>query len=71
MQGIREWQDYQVTARMTPHMCQAGGLAPTFRRVIFKNGELCVKLISIVSAKHLTRSRSGALPLELISVILH
>jgi len=27
MQGTRQWQDYQVTARMTPHMCQAGGVA--------------------------------------------
>ena len=27
MQGTRDWQDYQVTARMTPHMCQAGGVA--------------------------------------------
>ena len=26
MQGTREWQDYQVTASMTPHMCKAGGL---------------------------------------------
>jgi len=26
IQGTREWTDYQVTARMTPHMCQAGGL---------------------------------------------
>ena len=28
MQGTREWTDYQVTVRMTPHMCQAGGIAP-------------------------------------------
>jgi hypothetical protein len=27
IQGTREWRDYQVTARMTPHMCQAGGVA--------------------------------------------
>jgi hypothetical protein len=27
MQGTREWTDYQVTVRMTPHMCQAGGIA--------------------------------------------
>ena len=27
MQGTREWTDYQVTARMTPHLCEAGGLA--------------------------------------------
>lgn len=27
MQGTREWTDYQVTARMTPHMCEAGGIA--------------------------------------------
>ncbi len=26
MLGTREWTDYQVTARMTPHMCQAGGI---------------------------------------------
>lgn len=26
MQGTREWTDYQVTATMTPHMCNAGGL---------------------------------------------
>lgn len=26
MQGTREWQDYQVKARMTPHMCEAGGV---------------------------------------------
>jgi hypothetical protein len=26
MQGTREWQNYRVTARMTPHMCEAGGL---------------------------------------------
>lgn len=26
MQGTREWTDYQVTATMTPHMCDAGGL---------------------------------------------
>lgn len=25
-QGTRAWQDYQVTARMTPHMCEAGGV---------------------------------------------
>jgi len=27
MQGTREWTDYQIIARMTPHMCQAGGVA--------------------------------------------
>jgi hypothetical protein len=27
LQGTREWTDYQVTARMIPHMCQAGGIA--------------------------------------------
>ncbi len=27
MQGTREWTDYQVTARLTPHMCDAGGVA--------------------------------------------
>lgn len=27
MQGTREWTDYQITVRMTPHMCQAGGVA--------------------------------------------
>ncbi len=27
MQGTREWQDYALTARLTPHMCQAGGIA--------------------------------------------
>ncbi len=27
IQGTRDWQDYQVTARMIPHMCQAGGVA--------------------------------------------
>lgn len=26
MQGTRDWKDYQVTATMTPHMCNAGGL---------------------------------------------
>jgi len=26
MQGTREWENYRVTARMTPHMCEAGGL---------------------------------------------
>lgn len=26
MQGTREWADYQVTARLTPHMCLAGGI---------------------------------------------
>jgi hypothetical protein len=26
IQGTREWTDYQVTARMTPHLCKAGGL---------------------------------------------
>ena len=26
MHGCREWTDYQVSARMTPHMCKAGGL---------------------------------------------
>ncbi len=26
MQGTRDWHDYRVTARMTPHMCQAGGV---------------------------------------------
>lgn len=26
-QGTREWTDYQVMTRMTPHMCQAGGVA--------------------------------------------
>ena len=26
MQGTREWTDYQVTARLTPHMCKAGGV---------------------------------------------
>ena len=26
MHGTREWTDYQVTARMTPHMCTAGGI---------------------------------------------
>jgi ADP-ribosylglycohydrolase len=26
MQGTRDWTDYQVTVRMTPHMCQAGGV---------------------------------------------
>ena len=26
MQGTREWKNYRVTARMTPHMCEAGGL---------------------------------------------
>jgi hypothetical protein len=26
MQGTREWEDYQVTAQLTPHMCQAGGI---------------------------------------------
>jgi len=25
--GTREWTDYQVTVRMTPHMCEAGGVA--------------------------------------------
>jgi ADP-ribosylglycohydrolase len=27
MQGTRDWVDYQVTARLTPHMCEAGGVA--------------------------------------------
>lgn len=27
MQGTREWTSYQLTAQMTPHMCQAGGIA--------------------------------------------
>ncbi len=27
IQGTREWSDYQVTARMTPHMARAGGVA--------------------------------------------
>lgn len=27
MQGTREWTDYQVMARMTPHLCEAGGVA--------------------------------------------
>jgi ADP-ribosylglycohydrolase len=26
IQGTRDWTDYQVTARMTPHLCAAGGL---------------------------------------------
>jgi hypothetical protein len=26
-QGTREWEDYEVSARMTPHMCQEGGVA--------------------------------------------
>lgn len=26
-QGTREWQDYEVTTRMTPHMCEEGGVA--------------------------------------------
>jgi hypothetical protein len=26
IQGARDWTDYQVTARMTPHLCHAGGL---------------------------------------------
>ena len=26
MHGTRDWTDYQVTATMTPHMCNAGGL---------------------------------------------
>jgi hypothetical protein len=26
MQGTREWTDYQITARLTPHMCKAGGV---------------------------------------------
>jgi hypothetical protein len=26
MQGTREWEDYQVTAHFTPHMCKAGGI---------------------------------------------
>ncbi|MCA9882579.1 MAG: ADP-ribosylglycohydrolase family protein [Anaerolineae bacterium] len=26
IQGTREWEDYQVTAKMTPHMCKAGGI---------------------------------------------
>jgi ADP-ribosylglycohydrolase len=27
MQGTREWTDYTVSVRMTPHMCEAGGVA--------------------------------------------
>jgi hypothetical protein len=26
LQGTREWTDYEVSARMTPHMCQSGGI---------------------------------------------
>ena len=26
MQGTRDWKDYQVTARITPHLCKAGGI---------------------------------------------
>lgn len=26
MQGTREWQDYTITARITPHMCRAAGV---------------------------------------------
>jgi hypothetical protein len=26
MHGTREWTDYQITARLTPHMCKAGGI---------------------------------------------
>lgn len=26
-QGTKDWTDYQVTARMTPHLCRAGGVA--------------------------------------------
>lgn len=26
-QGAKDWTDYQVTARMTPHLCKAGGVA--------------------------------------------
>ena len=26
MHGTRDWTDYQLTARMTPHMCRAGGI---------------------------------------------
>jgi ADP-ribosylglycohydrolase len=27
IQGTREWTDYRVTVRMTPHLCRAGGVA--------------------------------------------
>jgi ADP-ribosylglycohydrolase len=27
IQGTREWKDYQVSARLTPHLCRVGGLA--------------------------------------------
>jgi ADP-ribosylglycohydrolase len=26
-QGTKDWQDYEATARLTPHMCKAGGVA--------------------------------------------
>ena len=26
-QGTKDWTDYQVTARITPHLCKAGGIA--------------------------------------------
>ncbi len=26
-QGTKDWTDYQITARMTPHLCKAGGIA--------------------------------------------
>ena len=26
IQGTRQWKDYKITARMTPHMCEAGGI---------------------------------------------
>lgn len=27
IQGTKDWIDYQITARMTPHLCKAGGIA--------------------------------------------
>ncbi|MEO1439939.1 MAG: ADP-ribosylglycohydrolase family protein, partial [Chloroflexota bacterium] len=27
MHGTRDWTDYEISARMTPHMCKAGGIA--------------------------------------------
>ena len=50
MHGCRDWTDYEVNARMTPHMCKAGGLGARVQGMKRHYAMLCdeesVRLVS-------------------------
>ena len=55
MHGCRDWTDYEVSAKMTPHMCKAGGLGARVQGMKRHYAMLCdeegVRLVSTLEGE--------------------